>query len=100
MNFNTTFSAENTIACRNNGTQIEVHGSGAYEQRPYNPTVTTVCEANGFTLRTIESVGVKYEILWDGELLNRYPSLRDAETFFIDFAGITKAKYKKLKRVA
>ena len=57
-------------------------------------------EAEGFTLRTIESVGVKYEILWDGEVLNRYPNLKTAETFFMDFAGITKAKYKKIKNAA
>ena len=99
-NYYTTYTENNTIACRNNGTEVEAHGIGHYEQRAYNPTIKTIAEAEGFTLRSIESVGVKYEILWDGEILNRYPSLKTAETFFIDFAGITKGKYNKIKKVA
>lgn len=99
-NYNTTFTPDNTIACRNNGVEVEAHGAGAYNQRAYNPVITTIAEAEGFTLRTVESIGVKYEILWDGEVLNRYPSLRTAETFFIDFAGITKTKYNKIKKTA
>lgn len=75
-------------------------GCGYYEQRAYAPKITTIAEAEGFTLRTIKSVGTKYEILWDGEVLNRYPSLKTAETFFIDFAGITKNKYNKIKKTA
>ena len=100
MNYNTTYTENNTIACRNNGTEVEAHGIGHYEQHAYNPIITTLCEANGFELRTIESVGIKYEILWDGEILNRYPNLKTAETFFIDFVGITKGKYNKLKKTA
>ena len=79
----------------NEGTRAR--GCGAYDQKAYNPTIKTVAKINGFELRTIESVGVKYEILWDDEVLNRYPSLKTAETFFIDFAGISKAKYNKIK---
>ena len=79
----------------NEGTQAR--GCGTYDQKAYNPIIKTVAKINGFELRTIESVGVKYEILWDDEVLNRYPSLKTAETFFIDFAGISKAKYNKIK---
>ena len=79
----------------NEGTQAR--GCGDYTQKAYNPTIKTVAKINGFELRTIESIGVKYEILWDDEVLNRYPSLKTAETFFIDFAGISKAKYNKIK---
>ena len=100
MNYNETFSEKNTIACRNNGVEVEAHGCGHYEQKAYNPIIKTVAEAEGFTLRTIESVGIKYEIVWDGEVLNRYPNLKTAETFFMDFAGITKAKYNKIKNAA
>lgn len=99
-NYYNAYNENNTIACRNNGTEIEAHGCGYYEQRAYAPKITTIAEAEGFTLRTIESVGTKYEILWDGEVLNRYPNLKTAETFFMDFAGITKAKYKKIKNAA
>ena len=99
INYNSTFSAENTIACRHTGKDIEATGKtgGAYVGKAYNPTIKTICKANDFELRTVESVSVKYEILWDGEVLNRYPNLKTAETFFIDFAGITRGKYNKLK---
>jgi len=100
INYYNAYNENNTIACRNNGTEVEAHGIGHYEQRAYNPIIKTIAEAEGFTLRTIESVGTKYEILWDGEVLNRYPSLKTAEAFFIDFAGITKAKYNKIKNAA
>ena len=99
-NYNTTYSADNTLACRNNGIEVEAHGCGHYEQHAYNPTITTIAKANGFELREIASIGVKYEILWDDEILNRYPTLKNAETFFIDFAGITRGKYNKIKNAA
>lgn len=98
--YNNAYSEKNTIACRNNGTEIEVHGCGYYEQNAYNPIIKTIAEAEGFELRTVESVGIKYEILWDGEILNRYPSLKTAEAFFIDFTGMTKSKYNKIKNAA
>jgi hypothetical protein len=99
INYNSTFSAENTLACRNNGTEIEARGrnNGAYVGKAVETTTTTICEAEGFSLQKVESVGVKYQIIWDGELLNRYPSLKDADAFFIDFTGMTKAKYAKAK---
>lgn len=100
FNYNEAYNENNTIACRNNGAEIEVHGNGAYEQRAYNPTIKTIAKANAFELRSVESLGIKYEILWDDEVLNRYPSLKTAETFFIDFAGITKTKYNKIKETA
>lgn len=98
--YNNLYSEKNTITCRNNGPEIEVHGCGYYEQNAYNPIIKTIAKVEGFELRTVESVGVKYEILWDGEILNRYPSLKTAEAFFIDFTGITKGKYNKIKNAA
>ena len=100
FNYNETFNEKNTIACRNNGAEIEVHGCGKYEQKAYNPIVKVICSINGVTLRTVKSVDTKVEILVDGELFNRYPSVKVAETFFIDFAGISKAKYKKIACLA
>lgn len=72
-------------------------GLGVYVGKAYEPTITVLCEVEGMVLRAIKGLSDKYEILWDGELLNRYPNRKTAETFFIDFAGITKAKYNKLK---
>ena len=99
FNYNTTFTAENTIACRHTGREIEATGetNGAYVGKAVETTITTICEAEGFSLQKVESMGVKYQIIWDGELLNRYPSLKDAEAYFIDFTGMTKAKYAKVK---
>ena len=77
-NYYNAYNENNTIACRNNGIEVEAHGAGYYEQHAYAPKITTIAEAEGFTLRTIESVGTKYEILWDGEVLNRYPNLKTA----------------------
>ena len=78
----------------------QARGCGHYEQKAYAPKITVVAKFEGFMLRTVESIGVKYEIVFDGEVLNRYPNLKTAETFFIDFAGITKAKYNKIKSAA
>ena len=100
INYNTAYTENNTIACRNNGAEVEAHGIGHYEQHAYNPTIKTIAKVEGFTLRSIEREDVKYEILWDDEILNRYPNLKTAETFFIDFTGLTKSKYNKIKSAA
>lgn len=93
-------TARPVISCRDNyNCESNNHiakGCGYYEQKAYNPTIKVICECNGVTLRTVQSVDTKFEILMDGVLTNRYPSLKVAEQFFMDFAGIGKAKYKKL----
>ena len=76
----------------------EARGLGYYEQKPYNPEIKIVCKVEELVLRTVTtSIATKFEIVDHGTLLNRYPNLKTAESFFIDFAGITKAKYKKIK---
>lgn len=77
----------------------EVHGNGAkYVGIAYNPVESIICSTGEFILRSIStSIKTKYQILWDGEVINDYPTLKIAETFFIDFAGLTKAKYNKMK---
>lgn len=97
--YNSTAKAE--IACRDthdceSDNKHTAKGDGHYEQKAYNPIITIVCSLDGVTLRTVKSVDTKYEILFDGILMNRYPTLKIAENFFMDFTGITKAKYKKL----
>lgn len=78
-----------------------VCGNGEYTNIPYNPTITTIAEANGVELRSVErTVGTVYEIRFDDEVLVKYPNLKNAEAFFIDCADITKAKYNKIKAVA
>lgn len=96
INYNEALSEKNTIACRNTGTEIEVHGDGHYEQKPYNPIIKNICSIDGVTLRTVQSIDTKFEILFDGVVMNRYKTLQIAENYFMDFTGITKAKFKKL----
>ena len=76
----------------------EARGLGYYEQKPYNPEIKIICKVGELILRTVAtSINTKFEIVDDGMVLNRYPNLKTAEMFFIDFAGITKAKYNKIK---
>ena len=49
MNYYTTTFEENTIACRNNGADIEVHGSGSYIGKP--AVVEVLEERDGFVLQ-------------------------------------------------
>ena len=98
-------TAKATIVCRDsNDCESSNHhaakGAGYYEQKAYNPTIKVICEINGVTLRTVKSIDTKVEILIDGELFNRYPSVKVAETFFVDFADISKAKFKKIACLA
>ena len=75
----------------------EAKGLGTYKQVAYNPEIKVLCKIDDLVLRTVKtSIATKFEILTDGVLLNRYPNQKTAEMFFCDFAGITKAKYKKL----
>ncbi len=76
----------------------EARGLGYYEQKAYNPEIKIICKVEELVLRTVTtSVATKFEIVDNGTLLNRYPNLKTAESFFVDFAGITKAKYNKIK---
>ncbi len=97
-NYNTTFSEGNTLACRNNGINVEAHGAGHYEQKAYNPIIKILCKVDYLALRTVTTCTTKYEILWDGEVFNNYPTLKTAEKMFIDLAGITPKKYEKLAK--
>lgn len=104
MNFNTAChsTAHATVSCResNSFSNEKGHtasGCGEYRQKAYDPKVSVVCEYNKCVLRIVEAYNTKYEIFYEGELFNRYSNFSIAETFFIDFAGLTKSKYKKLK---
>ena len=104
LNSYTTFSEDFTLACRDctdKPTYYELdsvgHACRKYVQKAYTCETKTLCEVNGFLLRSVKtSVKTKFEILWNGELLNTYPNEKTAISFFIDFAEITKGKYKKL----
>ncbi len=96
MNYNTTFNESNTLACRNNGVEVEAHGSGSYFGKA--PTVKIICSVNDTTLRAVEkSTSTVYEILCDGEVYNRTANRREAEALYLDFADLTRGKFNKIK---
>ena len=96
-NYNTTFTAENTIACRNNGgNDYRAKGAtnGSYIGKA--PTVRNLYRVDDTLLREVTTYkGTVYELVLDDEVYNRFPSLKEVTVWFIDFAGITKAKLNK-----
>ena len=106
MKFNATLcntTAKMGIACQGMSEDYDptkrAKGCGFYQQKAYNPIIKVICEFEHLTLRSVESSKVQYEILWEGEVLNRFATVKVAESYFIDFAGITKGKYNKMKRI-
>lgn len=95
--YNTTFSAENTLACRNkgdNGHRATGKTNGEYVGKA--PTIHDLYRVDDTLLREVTtSKGTTYELVLDDEVYNRFPSLKEATVWFIDFAGITKAKLPK-----
>lgn len=78
--------------------RIAIYGrSGAYEQKAYGAEVKALYRFDGIELREVKNgSAVKYELLWDNEVLSKYNTLKLAENFFMDFAGVTKKKLAKL----
>lgn len=82
----------------NEDNNLRINSCGAYKQVAYNPEIKIFCEVNNCILRMVKtSIKTKFEILINGELINSYPSEKIAIDFFVDFAEITKGKYKKLR---
>ena len=101
-NFNSLYNSTEkaTIVCAENNACANGHGAngaGYYNQKPYNPTIKIICAYEHLILRSVEASTIKYEILWDGEVFNKYPTMKIAENFFIDLCGITRNKFNKLK---
>lgn len=96
--YNTTFSAENTLACRNrgdNGHRATGKTNGEYVGKA--PAIRNLYNMDDTLLREVTtSKGTIYELVLDGEVFNRCPSLKDATVLFVDFAGITKNQLKKV----
>lgn len=69
-------------------------GLGSYVGKA--PTVRDLYRVDDTLLREVTTYkGTVYELVLDDEVYNRFPSLKEATVWFIDFAGITKAKLKK-----
>ena len=98
FNYNSTFSESNTIACRHNGTEIEVSGSGTYNGKAYSRTVEPLYRFEDMTLRRVsDSNGERFEVLFEDEVYNRSASLKVALSYFKDFSGLDKRQLEKVK---
>ena len=99
FNYNQTFAEENTIACSNNGDNGHRacgKNGGEYHSNGYNAVVTPLYRFDDVELRSVENNGaIRYEVLFDNEVYQRFPSLKNATVYFLDFSGLTKGKLKK-----
>lgn len=101
MNYYTTTFEENTIACRNNGADIEVHGAGSYIGKP--AVIEVLEERDGFVLqRTNNSYTGKatFKLFWDGECISMMHNEKEARAMFEDFAPKPKRKAGRPKKNA
>ena len=95
-----TFTADNTIACRNNGMEIEAHGRGAYTGVAVNMIIEVLEIRGGFELRRASNMNngdVKYRLFWDGECVSTLTNEREALALLDDFAPVTKKRGRKPK---
>lgn len=76
------------------------HGLGVYVHKFVETKVTTLYNINGVEMRETVGGKVKYTIYMDGEEWMRYDDRQTAEECFVDFAGISKAKLRKLAKAA
>lgn len=91
------FENNNRNSVEYDNSRITISGkSGAYQQKAYDAEIKILYRFEGIELREVKNnTAVNYELLWDDEVLSRYSTLKMAIKFFIDFAGITKAKLNK-----
>jgi hypothetical protein len=75
--------------------------NGAYSNKPYLATIKPLYQYEDMTLREIsDSRGQRYEILFDDEVYQRFPTLKNAVAYFLDFSGLTKRQMEKVKVAA
>lgn len=91
MNYSDTYT---TASHDYEESEHKASGLGAYTNKAYAVAIIPIAEAEGVMLR---SCGKKYEILFDGEVNNRFTSLTEAEAMFRDFTGLSKSRYTKAK---
>lgn len=84
-----TFNTDNTIACRNNGTEIEAHGRGLYTGVAVAMIIDVLEVRDGFELRKASNMNngeVKFRLFWDGECISTLTNEREARHLLNDFA--------------
>ena len=77
------------------------HSNGAYNSNAYRATITPLYRYDDMELRRVEHNGVKkYEVLFDDEVYQKFPTLKAAQVYFSDFSGLTLGKMEKKAKVA
>lgn len=77
------------------------HSNGAYNGNAYRATITPLYRYDDIELRSVEHNGVKkYEVLFDDEVYQKFPTLKAAQVYFSDFSGLTPGKMEKKAKVA
>ena len=76
------------------------HSNGAYHSNGYHATVTPLYRYDDMELRSVEHNGVtRYEVLFDNEVYQKFPTLKAATVYFCDFSGLTVGKMEKKAKV-
>lgn len=74
---------------------------GTYSNKPYTASIKPLYHYEDMTLREVsDNRGQRYEILFDDEVYQRFPSLNNAVAYFQDFSGLTKRQMEKAKVAA
>lgn len=94
MNFNF-YHTENGMSATMSD-RAHTCGNGYYESKPSKTEIVTLYSVNDVEMKQVTDGKVTYQIYMEGDYINTYTDRKTAEMFFIDFAGITKAKLKKL----
>ena len=77
------------------------HSNGEYKSNGYHATVTPLYRYDDMELRSVEHNGVtRYEVLFDNEVYQKFPTLKAATLYFSDFSGLTVGKMEKKAKVA
>lgn len=100
FDYNKTFAESNTIACAHTGREIEACGktNGEYKSNGYHATITPIYAADDVELRSVEHNGtIRYEVLLDNEVFQKFPSLKNATVYFLDFSGMRKSGLKEVQ---
>jgi len=75
-----------------------VKGLGTYKSNGYTAVKKSLYKTEDMELRSVcDSNGVRYEVLMDDEVYQRFPSLKKATVYFLDFSGLTAKKMEKYK---
>lgn len=76
--------------------RIHTHWVEDYKNQPVVTTQTTLYAFDGIEMREVNRPTSKhYAIVWDGTVISKCDTTKEATTMFLDFTGLTKGKLNK-----